>query len=140
MNIVIDSNVLFSALIKNSFTRKMILLYTGTFLFPSFIFDEMQNHKQELVEKSGMEQKHFELLLAILLKKVHIVPIDVLYPYTKQAYETVKDIDPDDTLFIACALAYPESILWSDDKRLKQQTVVPIINTTEMYHLFSGEV
>ncbi len=118
----------------------MILLYTGTFLFPSFIFEEMQEHKQELLEKSGMEPKHFELLLAILLQKVHIVPTDVLHPFATQAYETVKNIDPDDTLFIACALAYPESILWSDDKRLKQQTVVPIINTTEMYHLFSGGV
>jgi predicted nucleic acid-binding protein len=87
-----------------------------------------------------MEQKHFELLLTILLQKVQIVPTDVLYPYTKQAYETVKDIDPDDTLFIACALAYPECIIWSDDKRLKQQTVVPIINTTEMYRLFSGDL
>ncbi|MCU0851585.1 MAG: PIN domain-containing protein [Candidatus Thermoplasmatota archaeon] len=118
----------------------MILLYTGTFLFPSFIFEEMQKHKQELLEKSGMESKHFELLLTILLQKVHIVPTDVLHPFAKQAYEIVKDIDPDDTLFIACALVYPESVLWSDDKRLKQQTVVPIINTTEMYHFFSGGV
>lgn len=116
----------------------MILLYTGTFLFPSFIFDEMEKHKAGLLKKSGMETKQFEILLSILLKKVQIVPTDILRPYEKKAYATVKDIDPDDTLFIACALAYPDSILWSDDKKLKKQTVVPIINTTEMYHLFYG--
>ena len=65
MNIIIDSNVFFSALIKNSLTRKMILLYTGKFLFPSFIFDEMEKHKGELEEKSGMGTKQFELLLTI---------------------------------------------------------------------------
>jgi predicted nucleic acid-binding protein len=138
LNIIIDSNVLFSALIKDSLTRKMILLYTGTFLFPSFIFDEMEKHKEGLLEKSGMEAKQFEMLLTILLQKVQIVPTDILRAYERKAYDTVKDIDPDDTLFIACALAYPDSILWSDDKKLKQQTVVPIINTKEMYHLFYG--
>jgi predicted nucleic acid-binding protein len=138
LNIVIDSNVLFSALIKNSLTRKMILLYTGKFLFPSFIFDELEKHKGELVEKSGMGAKQFEMLLTILLQRVQIVPTDILLSYEKKAYDTVKDIDPDDILFIACALAHPDSILWSDDKKLKQQTVVPIINTKEMYHLFYG--
>jgi len=58
LNIVIDSNVLFSALIKDSLTRKMILLSTGTFLFPSFIFDELEKHKGELEEKSGMEKNN----------------------------------------------------------------------------------
>jgi predicted nucleic acid-binding protein len=138
LNIIIDSNILFSALIKDSLIRKMILLYTGTFLFPSYIFDEMEKHKEGLLEKSGMGTKQFEMLLTILLQKVQIVPTDILRPYEKKAYDTVKDIDPDDTLFIACALAYSDSILWSDDKKLKQQTVVPIINTKEMYHLFYG--
>ena len=57
------------------------------------------------------------------------------FRYKNQAYELVKDIDPDDILFIACALAYPESIIWSDDKKLKQQHKINIINTTEMYSL-----
>ena len=116
----------------------MILLYTDTFLFPSFIFDEMEKHKEELLKKSEMGTKQFETLLSIILQKVYIVPTDILRPYEKKAYDTVKDIDPDDTLFIACALAYPGSILWSDDKKLTQQSVVPIINTPEMYRLFYG--
>ncbi|HIH29380.1 MAG TPA: PIN domain-containing protein [Thermoplasmata archaeon] len=138
MNIIIDSNILFSALIKDSLTRKMILLYAGTFLFPSFIFDEMEKHKGELVEKSGMGTKQFDILLTILLQKVQIVPTHLLRPFEKRAYDIVKNIDPDDTLFIACALAYSDSMIWSDDKKLKQQTVIPIINTEEMYHLFYG--
>ena len=54
MNIIIDSNVLFSALIKNSFTRRIILEYQGLFLFPSIIFEETERHKEELLKKSGM--------------------------------------------------------------------------------------
>jgi predicted nucleic acid-binding protein len=89
--------VLFSALIKDSLTRKMILLSTGMFLFPSFIFDEMEKHKGELEEKSGMETQQFDLLLTILLQKVHIVPTHLLRPFEKKAYDIVKNIDPDDT-------------------------------------------
>jgi predicted nucleic acid-binding protein len=89
--------VLFSALIKDSLTRKMILLSTGTFLFPSFIFDEMEKHKGELEEKSGMETKQFDLLLTILLQKVQIVPTHLLRPFEKKAHDIVKNIDPDDT-------------------------------------------
>ena len=54
MRIVIDSNILFSALIRNSKTRKLILEYEGFFLFPNYIFSEMQRHKYELIAKSGM--------------------------------------------------------------------------------------
>ena len=135
MKIVIDSNILFSALIKDSVTRRMILEYDGFFLFPSFIFEELEKHKGELLKKSGMKRKNFETLLNLLLKKVLIVSTDVLFRYRTQAYELVKDIDPDDTLFIACALAYPGSIIWSDDKKLNQQHKINIINTTEMYSL-----
>ena len=99
MKIVIDSNVLFSALIKDSSTRKLILKYGGFFLFPSYIFEEMEKHKE-------------------------------------QAVEIVKNIDLDDAIFVACALAYPESVIWSDDKKLKNQKEVKILNTGEMIKYF----
>jgi predicted nucleic acid-binding protein len=51
LNIVIDSNILFSALIKDSLTRRIILDYDKTFLFPEFIFEEIQKHKEELLKK-----------------------------------------------------------------------------------------
>lgn len=135
MNIIIDSNVLFSALIKDSITRRIILEYTGFFLFPSFIFEEMEKHKEELLKKSKMNTKDFDMLLSILLQKVMIVPTEVLYKHRKESYEIIKDIDPDDTLFIACALTYPDSLIWSDDKKLRQQSKVRIINTAEMYNI-----
>ena len=138
MNIIIDSNVLFSALIKDSISRRIILEYGGFFLFPSFIFEEMEKHKETLLKKSEMKAKDFNLLLNILLRKVMIVPTEVLFPYRKEAYEIVKDIDPDDILFIACALAYPDSFIWSDDKKLKQQSKIRIVNTSEMLNVLYG--
>ncbi|MEA2036482.1 MAG: PIN domain-containing protein [Nanoarchaeota archaeon] len=132
MNIVIDSNILFSALIKNSLTRKLILEYEGYFLFPGFIFNEMEKHKDELMKKCGMLRSDFNKLFQQILNKVVVVPSKVLTQYREEAVRIVKEIDIDDALFIACALAYPNSVLWSDDKKLKKQSEVKIFNTNEI--------
>ena len=132
MKIILDSNILFSALLRKSLTRKLILEYNGSFLFPSYIFHEIEKHQEELIRKSGMPKQHLNNLLNIILNKVEIVTEDKLKPYKDQAYTIIKDIDPNDTLFIACALAYPGSVIWSDDRKLKTQKKVRIVNTEEM--------
>ena len=135
MNIIIDSNILFSALIKDSVTRKIILEYNGCFLFPYIIFEEMEEHKEELLEKTGLEKEEFDNLLNLILKKVIIVPKEVLKKYKKEALEIVKDIDVDDFIFVACALAYDNSLIWTKDRRLKEQDKVRIYNTKEIIKL-----
>jgi predicted nucleic acid-binding protein len=132
MNIIIDSNVLFSALIKDSMKRKLILNYDGFFLFPEFIFEEMEEHKEELLNKSKMNQDDFGKLLGVILQKVVIVPNEILQPFKEEAVQIVKDIDIDDVLFAACALAYENSIIWSDDKGLKRQKKIKVLNTEEI--------
>jgi len=132
MEIVIDSNIIFSALIKNSKTRKLILEYENYFLFPEYIFFELQNHKNELLKKSQMNKIDFNKLLEILLERVKIIPKSKLLNYKDKAYKIIKDIDINDIEFIACALAYPNSIIWSDDKALKKQSKIKIFNTEEI--------
>lgn len=132
MKIIIDSNILFSALIKDSKTRRIILEYEGFFLFPQYIFEEMEEHIGELLKKSKLPKNDFNTLLAIILKKVMIIPNNALLPYRSKALGIVKEVDKDDVLFVACALAYPDSIIWSNDKRLKNQKSVRVLNTKEM--------
>lgn len=135
MRIVIDSNVLFSALIRNSKTRKLILEYEGFFLFPEYIFTEMQNHKQELLDKSGMNKTDFDKLLFLILRRVIIVSNKALKSFKKESINIMKNIDIDDAVFIACALAYEDSIVWSDDKALKKQNTVKVLNTKEIVEI-----
>ena len=86
-----------------------------------------------------MKEKDFEELLSLLLRKVIIIPNEILLHYKKEAYQIIKDIDPDDVTFIACALAFNDSVIWSDDKKLKQQSKIRIKNTNEMYSLIYGK-
>ena len=132
MKIIIDSNVLFSAMIKDSLTRRIILEYEGHFLFPSYIFEEFEKYKVEILRKSGMNIIEFNKLLSIILRKVLIVPTETLIPYREEALEIIGEIDVKDVIFIACALAYPNSVLWTDDKRLKKQDNIKVLNTSEI--------
>ena len=138
MKIILDSNVLFSALIRDSLTRKLILNYKELFLFPEFIFQEMNKHKKELMKKSKMNSVDFNSLLEILLRKVIIVPNEILLKNKNNAIDIVKEIDLDDAIFFACALTYKNSIIWSDDKKLKTQKKIIVINTTEMMNLMNN--
>lgn len=135
MRIIIDSNILFSALIKDAFIRKLILKYTGHFLFPEYIFEELNKHREELFQKSKMGEEDFYKLLKIILRKVKVIPNSTLLPHRSEALEIVKEIDPNDVLFIACALAHPNSIIWSEDKALKKQNKVRVLNTTAIISL-----
>ncbi len=132
MIIVLDANILFSALIKDSTIRKLILEYDGKFLIPAYIFQEMRKHKKELVNKSKMNEENFNLLLKIIVKKLKIVSNKELLMHAKTALEIVKNIDINDALFVACALVYENSIIWSEDKQLKKQNFVKIMNTEEI--------
>ena len=135
MQIVLDSNILFSALIKDSNVRKIILEYDGKFLFPSYIFDEIDEHKSELISKSGLNSDEFKELLQIILKKVKVVPANILNNYKNEAFKITEEIDLDDSLFIACALAFSNSIILSNDKKLKKQTRIKVFNTLEIIDL-----
>ncbi len=82
-----------------------------------------------------MDFQEFNTLFKLILSKVLVVSDVVLEPYYEKALEIVKNIDPDDALFIACALAYPDSIIWSNDKDLKKQTKIKVLNTKEIIDL-----
>ena len=134
--IVIDSNILFSALLKNSETRRIILTCEILPLFfPSYLFEELERHKKELILKSGMSYTDFDQLLELLIEKIIVVPDARLSPFRKQAMGLVHNIDHDDAIFVACALAIPNSILWSNDKKLKTVKHIKVLNTQEIIKL-----
>jgi len=132
MIIVVDANILFSALIKDSKTREIIIYSDECMIFPSYIYDEIKKHKHTLVKKSELPEKDFNKLLQLLFDKIIVVPDNILKKHKYEAIKIAKDIDPDDALFIACALAYPNSVIWSNDKQLKNQSKVRVMNTEEI--------
>ena len=56
----------------------------------------------------------------------------------KEALEIVKNIDTGDVIFIACGLAYPDSMLWSNEKKLKRQSRVKVLNTEDIIKILGN--
>ncbi len=127
--ITIDTNVLVAGLLRDSTIRHVLL--NGTFAAPYTIILELQKHREEFLRKSGLSEKNYEDLVALLLSSIRILMEEDLFPHTPIAAQAVADIDPDDAPFIACALA-ARSILWSDDAALKRQNAVVVKSTKEM--------
>ncbi len=130
MDLVIDANILFSALIKeDSFSYD--LLFSGKFhLFaPEYIFTEFDEHKEEILEKTEHTTVGFFRLVEILKRRIVIIPLEELIPYVKEAEKLTPD--PDDMVYFALALKL-KCAIWSNDKKLKEQNMIKIYNTYEL--------
>lgn len=131
MQLVVDANILFSALIKAGASRR-IMLFSGHDLYaPEFTFEEFKKHLPELQKKTGLPREellqNFETLLQ--LAEIKLVPFEEF----KHKREFAAKISPDigDVAYVALAL-HLQCPLWTQDKQLKKQNKVKVITTKEM--------
>lgn len=134
MNIVVDTNVFISALLKTGVSRVLIVLLNHNLLFPEFVLDEIEEHKEEILAKSGLTLKDFRVLMLTLLKHVKVIRTEKVAGYKSAALKIVEKIDADDAIFFATALAF-DAVIWSDDKKLKTQKKINVLNTAEILDL-----
>lgn len=131
MELVVDANILIAALLKDNATRKILILNNHTYSIPEYLIDEIIKHLSELAEKSSMPK---EVLTEILLEIIHAANIQII-PLTElnSYYDRAKRISPDidDAYYFALALRN-NCTIWSNDKKLKTQSQVRVLNTHEI--------
>ncbi len=140
MIIILDSNILFAALIKDSTVRSMIYQLNTNLIMPEVVLDAVRRYKHELVPKSKLSEDEFEEILRLLLNCLRIIPNEQILLYRNEAWELVKNHSPEDVMFLACTLAFEGSILWPDDKKLKRQNKVIVLNTSEILKILDNGV
>lgn len=134
MNIIIDTNILISAIIKEGFIRYLITDFGLNLLFPELEFRELENHKEEILKKAKLSNKEFSILLLYLLKYIKIIKTEKIIEYREEAKEIIGQFDQEDITFIAAALAF-DAIIGSDDKHFKMQNRIKVLNTKEIIAL-----
>ena len=132
MKFVIDTNIIIAALVKDSFARKIILLGDAEFISPDFSIDEINKYKELILEKSGMTEKEFAILLSTLLERINIIPEFRYESYLEEANKLIGNIDLKDVPFIALALSMENDGIWSEDKHFQKQGTVKIWKTEEI--------
>lgn len=143
MKITVDSNIVFSAILN---TRSNIgqLLTVGSKHFDFYTINllkiEILNHKTKIQKITGFSDDKFDEIYDLITSKIRFVDEVLISDHSfKNAFKLTRDIDEEDTLFVALT-NHLKSRLWTGDKKLetglKKKGYSRIISTTELYDNF----
>ena len=135
MKIIVDTNKIIAALIKDSACRKILLSEKIEFLTVDFTKRELNNHKNEMLDKVCIKEAALNSLMAEFLKRIYVIDDIAIKGAFEPAKRIMEKIDPDDTPFIALALSVENDGIWIDDKHFKRQKMFKIWTTADMLKL-----
>ena len=135
MKLVVDANVLLSAIIRDSSTRNAILDSRLELSAPDFLLKEVGKHVEhdkEIRRKTGLDEFELKQIFDLLSKAIRIVP---LQEYKEKLEEGLKLASHnEDAPYFAVALKEEDSI-WSNDLGMTKQTKIKINDTKSVLKL-----
>ncbi|MBU2634238.1 MAG: nucleotide-binding protein [Nanoarchaeota archaeon] len=129
MLLVVDANIVFSALVAGKLTN-LILSPKLELIGPELLFTEIKKHKEEVKTKSKLTELEFEILLSLLERKIRIVPMDEFISLLPKAEELLGE-HKKDAPYVALALKLKCSF-WSYEKRFSKVSKVVSLTTEEI--------
>lgn len=139
MKIVVDTNIVFSALLNTNGSIGKILLqkHNGLQFFTcSYLKTEIKKHRQKLLKLTKLSEEELSELEMLITE--HITFIDERLIPNKEILKAEKlrqDIDPNDTVFVALNNLL-QSNLWTGDKQLydglKSKKYPRVVFTSEL--------
>ena len=135
MKIILDVNVILSALIRDSTTRKIILNSQFDFYFSELSLHKIRKYKDYILEKSGLAEEEYDKIMATLFKYIKLVSTEEIEKNWHEAKKIMEHIDKEDVVFIATALSISDSVIWSDDGHFEKQDKVKIMKTKDIVKL-----
>lgn len=143
MKIVVDSNIVFSAIL-NTKSKIGQLIISGSRYFDFYsielLKDEIIKHKKKIIDLTGISLIEFEGTFQVIISRIKFFEeILIKDKEIQKAIDLVSGIDNDDTMFVALnnhLLAH----LWSGDKRLlnglKKKGYQRFVTTEDLYEIF----
>ena len=135
MELVVDTNIIISAMLTTGKTQELLFNKSLRFYAPDYLLAELSKYRELIKEKTGFDDREFEKALSLVTQKINVIAFEEYDKYRKTAFEAVSD--KKDWPFIALALSTKCS-LWSNDKKLAEQKIVPVLNTKELIELIES--
>jgi predicted nucleic acid-binding protein len=119
--VIVDTNILFSALLSSSSGFADALLKSGhPFFVCEQVLVELFEHKEKIVHASHLSEDEIVRLYHILMRRINVYKEDLIAPeHWTTAYALCCDIDESDTPHVALTFALG-GLLWTGDKKLKE--------------------
>ena len=75
MRLIVDANVIFSALISTQGKTFDLIYRDDLRLFaPEFLMEEFNKYKEEILLKSGLTESDFDLFFSLITSKIEFIP------------------------------------------------------------------
>jgi len=132
MRIVVDTNRILSALLKDGTDRKIISSQNISFFTLDYVLGEIDKYMSNIIRKSGLSKEEIETLLSLFMENIAIVSDKKVKSKMKEAMGIMKDIDLKDAPVLACALAVPNDGIWSGDKHLHKQKRIKALYSEDL--------
>ena len=140
MKLVVDSNVLFAALISG---RKVYLdVFSSLEIYtPDFIFIEIEKYQERIIKKTKLADE-INVFTRKLFSEIIVIPkLGISDSSFQQAFSLCTDIDPKDTPFVALSIEL-KLPLWTKDQKLidglQAQGFHDIVTTEEIFEVTIG--
>lgn len=144
MKLIIDTNIVFSSLLNpNSSIGDILFNYRDSIQFyaPELLIEEINRYSDKIERYSKLNPTQLTICKSLLLNVIQFVSEELISEDSwTAAYQLTKDIDENDTPFVALAIEI-QAKLWSGDKKLttglisKQSDL--IFTTLELKNLLS---
>ena len=142
MRIVVDSNIVFSALLNSTGTIGELLFNSEerfTFFAPYFLQDEIEKHWKKILKISKLSEEVLRESQFRIYKRISFFDEhEISEKIWKTTEELLKDIDLDDTAFLVLT-KHLRATLWSGDKALvlglRKAGFTKVVTTTELISL-----
>ena len=139
MKIIVDTNVIFSAILNSQSWIGQILLHSDKsvkFYSPKFLQEEIKNHFQKIKKITKLNDSEVFELIETLYTKINFISEELITKeYIIMADELTKNVDFDDVMFIALSI-HLNCKLWTGDKTLmnalRQKGFKRFITTEEL--------
>ena len=121
MKIVVDTNVIFSALLSPSGKIGQILIYGQRqfeFYAPNLVKVEVKRHRAKIIQLGELTDPDFEDTRDDIFDCLNFISEEQIpYQYWQEAIPLVRDTDMDDIAFVVLS-EYLDAQLWTGDKKL----------------------
>lgn len=134
MELVVDANVLFAALIGKDKTQELFFEDEIRLVAPLKLMEEFEKNKEVIAEKGRVSVPELMLPFETLREKIKLFPTDKISSETRSKAKKLAPHSKDAPYF-ALAL-YLGSVIWSRERAFKKQDEVKIYSTPELVDMF----
>lgn len=128
--IIVDTNIIFSALLnKNSPFTDILLNSPHKFYVAELVIVELFKYKDKIIKLSKLSEDDLLQFYHVILKRINLYKEDLIQTDNfKKAYNLCVDIDVNDTIHVALTLEL-NGKLWTGDNKLKKGLIQKKFNS-----------